>query len=98
MQRLNLDVPGLGEVRCSDVECIATSDGGQTTERGVGLMLSKPFKPCLIGYWAISEMVLLFRVKDKPFTLCIIQVYAPTSEHEEEEVDRFYEEVNLARE
>ena len=57
MQRLNLDVLGLSEVRWPGVGGIATSDGGcfiysagQTTERGVGVMLSKPLKPCLIGY------------------------------------------------
>ena len=61
-------------------------------------MLFKSLKPCLIGYWAISERVLLVRVKGKPFNLCIIQVYAPTSKHDEEEVGRFYDEVNLGGE
>ncbi len=38
------------------------------------------------------------RLKGVPFNICIIQVYAPTSEHDEEEVDQFYSEVNQARE
>ena len=32
------------------------------------------------------------------FTVCIIQVYAPTSEHDEEDIDQFYQELNQARE
>ncbi len=40
----------------------------------------------------------MVRLKGVPFNICIIQVYAPTSEHDEEEVDQFYSEVNQARE
>ena len=40
----------------------------------------------------------MVRIRGTPFNICIIQVYAPTSDHEEEDVDHFYEEVNIARE
>ena len=104
MERMNLQVLGLSEVRWPGVGVNPTASGGtfiysggQNAEKGVGVMLSKFIKPCLIGYWAISERVLLVRLKGAPFNICIIQVYAPTSEHDEEEVDQFYQELDQAR-
>ena len=105
MRRLQLDVLDISEVRWPGVGCVESPtggtfiySGGQTAERGVGVMLSRSMKPHLIGYWAVSDRVLLVRIRGTPFNICIIQVYAPTSEYEEEDVDHFYEEINLARE
>ena len=33
------------------------------------------------------------RLQDQPFTITVIQVYAPTSNAEEAEVERFYEDL-----
>ena len=33
------------------------------------------------------------RVQDKPFNITVIQVYSPTSNAEETEVERFYEDL-----
>ena len=33
------------------------------------------------------------RFQDKPFSITVIQVYAPTSNAEEAEVERFYEDL-----
>ena len=35
----------------------------------------------------------LFRFQGKPFNITVIQVYAPTSNAEEAEVERFYEDL-----
>ena len=37
--------------------------------------------------------MLLVRFQSKPFNITIIQVYAPTSNAEEAEVERFYEDL-----
>ena len=44
---------------------------------------------------AISEnnRMISVRFQDKPFILTVIQVYAPTSNAEEAEVERFYEDL-----
>lgn len=104
MQRLHLNVVGLSEVRWPGVICVETSKGGssiysigQTAERSVGMMIEKSLKPSLIGYWAASDRVLLVHIKGKPFTTCIIQVYAPTSDHDKVKLDQFYQKLNRAR-
>ncbi len=62
MGRLNMNVLGLSEVRWPGVGCVETQtggsfiySGGQTAERGVGVILDKMIKKCLIGYWAVSD-------------------------------------------
>ena len=43
---------------------------------------------------AISKMtVISVRLQGKPFNITVIQVYAPTSNAEEAEVERFYEDL-----
>ena len=65
--------------------------------RGVGIMLNSRTEDCLSGFYAVSERVLLVRLKGKPFDVCIIQVYAPTCDYSDEEVDLFYEDVMKAK-
>ena len=44
----------------------------------------------LTGYYAVSEGVLMDRLKGSPFGIYIIQAYAQTFEKDEEEVKNFY--------
>ena len=39
-----------------------------------------------------NERMISVRFQDKPFNTTVIQVYAPTSNAEEAEVERFYED------
>ena len=39
---------------------------------------------------------MLLKIIAKPFDIAIIQVYAPTSEHSDEEIEVFYEHVQKA--
>ena len=38
----------------------------------------------------------MMKLQSKPFDISIIQVYAPTQDYDEEDVEEFYEEVQLA--
>ena len=50
----------------------------------------------LIGYWAISERVKMIKLQGKPFNISIIQIYAPTQDQEDEEIELFYDETQTA--
>ena len=39
--------------------------------------------------------MILVRFQDKPFSITVIQVYAPTTEAKEAEVDQFYEDLEV---
>lgn len=59
-------------------------------------MTSPKVAKCLKGYWAVSDRVLVVKIRGKPFDITIIQVYAPTSERDEDEVDEFYNKLDQA--
>ena len=79
MNRLRVDMLGLIKVRWSGVGCnqmdnggIFMYAGGDTAERRVGIRLTESVARCLIGYWAVSDRVLLVRIKGNPFNICLI--------------------------
>ena len=38
----------------------------------------------------------MIKLQGKPFTISIIQIYAPTQDHEDEEIELFYDEIQTA--
>ena len=100
-ERMNLDIVGVSEVRWSGVSQITVGDyeliySGSEKHTGVGIMVKKDIARCLEGYWALSDRVLLVKIRGSPFNISIIQVYAPTGAHSEQEIDQFYEELDYA--
>ena len=100
MNRMKIDILGVSEVRWpgvgenqSEEGCFVYS-GGEGAVRGVGVMMSTRVAKCVMGYWAVSDRVLVVKIKGKPFDINIVQVYAPTSERDEDEVDEFYDKVD----
>ena len=49
-----------------------------------------------MGYWPISEKVLMAKLHGRPFNINIIEVYAPTHDHSDAEIEVFYEEIEKA--
>ena len=45
-----------------------------------------------------NDRMISVHFQDKPFNITVIQVYAPTSNAEEAEVERFYEDLQDLRE
>ena len=64
--------------------------GGQ---RGVAIILDKFHAKCLRSHNAISDRIVAIKLNTKPAPLNIIQVYAPTSDCEEEEIESFYNDL-----
>ena len=65
---------------------------------GVGILINKTEAVNITQYHhAISERVIAIDIKiNKRYTCKIIQVYAPTTGHKEEEIETFYEHINEA--
>ena len=47
----------------------------------------------VIGCHPISSRLMIVRLRESPFNITIIQVYAPTSSYDESKVDEFYREL-----
>ena len=100
MDRIGFNVLGLSETRwtgsnlCRSGNKTLIYSGGTKHERGVGILFNENTAKSLKGWWGVSDRVIVAKLESKPFDIGIIQVYAPTSTHEDEEVEKFYEDLD----
>ena len=56
-------------------------------------MVNKRVQNAVLGCNLKNDRMISVRLQGKPFNITVIQVYAPTSNTEETEVERFYEDL-----
>ena len=56
-------------------------------------MVNKRVRNAVLGCNLKNDTMISVRFQGKPFNITVIQVYAPTSNAEEDEVERFYEDL-----
>ena len=105
LKGLKWDIIGLSEVRRLGEAYIELSEGHifcyrgreDRREHGVGFLINKHLAGNIIEFYGISERVAGLVVKlNQKYKMKIVQVYAPTSTYEDEEVESFYEDVEAA--
>ena len=60
---------------------------------GAAIMVNKRVRNAVLGRNLKNNRMISVRLQGKPFNTTVIQVYAPTSNAEEAEVERFYEDL-----
>ena len=60
---------------------------------GVATMVNKRVQNAVLGCNLKNDRMISVRLQGKPFNITVIQVYAPTSNTEETEAERFYEDL-----
>ena len=55
--------------------------------------MHKDITSAVLGCRLLSSRLISFRLGADPFNMTIIQVYAPTSGHDDSEVDHFYQQL-----
>src|SRR6218665_2963651 len=101
LERLRVEICGIAEVRWSGRGHFDTSDGhmniysGEESQghSGGGVWINKGRKTAVIGYETVSSRILVVRLKAKPRCISLVQVYAPTAERENDEIEVFYQEM-----
>ena len=78
-----------------NVMLYAGKESGPRRE-GVGFILDKEATKSIIGYNPMSPRVITIRLKAHPINLTIIQVYAPTSDASDDNLESFYNTVQEA--
>ena len=56
-------------------------------------MVNKRVQNAVLGCNLKNDRMVSVRLQSKPFNITVIQVYAPTSNAEEPDVERFYEDL-----
>ena len=60
---------------------------------GVAIMVNKRVRNAVLGCNLKNDRMTSVHLQGKPFNITVIQVYAPTSNAEETEVEQFYEDL-----
>ena len=63
------------------------------TELGVALIVNKRVQNAILGCSLKNDRMISVHFQGKPFNITVIQVYAPTSNTEDTEVEQFYEDL-----
>ena len=63
------------------------------SRNGVAIMVNKRVRNAVLGCNLTNERMISVHFQGKPFNVTLIQVYAPTSNAEEAEVEQFYEDL-----
>ena len=65
----------------------------QSSHIPVHILVHNDVVDAVLGCQPVSSRLISIRLKAAPFNITIIQVYAPTSGHDDSEVDHFYQQL-----
>ena len=83
---------GMGEFN-SDDHCIYYSGQESLRRNGVTIIVNKRVRNAVLGCNLKNDRMISVHFQGKPFNSMVIQVYALTSNAEEAQVERFYEDL-----
>ena len=77
----------------SDVHYIYYCGQESLRRNGVAIIVNKRVQNAVLGCSLENDRMISVRLQGKPLNITVIQAYAPTSNAEEAEVERFYEDL-----
>ena len=100
MARMNIDILGISELKWTGMGGFNSDDHyiyycGQESFRrnGVAIMINKRVRNAVLGCSFKNNRMISVCFQGKPLNITVIRAYAPTSNAEEAEVERFYEDL-----
>ena len=100
MARVNVNILGISELKWTGMGEFNSDDhyisycGQESLRRnGVTIMVNKKVRNAVLGCNLRNDRMISVRFQGKPFNITVIQVYVPTSNAKEAEVERFYEDL-----
>ena len=100
MARMNINLVGISELKWTGMSKFNSDDhyisycGQESLKRnGVAIMVNKRVQYAVLGCNLKNDRMISVRLQGKPFNITVIQVYAPTSNAEEAEVEQFCEDL-----
>ena len=98
--RVNVDILGISELRWTGMGEFNSDDhyiyycGQESLKRnGIAIMVNNRVQNAVLGCNLKNDRMISVHFQGKPFSITVIQAYAPTSNAEEAEVERFYEDL-----
>ena len=98
MTRVNIDILGISKLRLTGMGEFNSDDhyiyycGQEYLRRNeLAIIVNNRVRNAVLGCNVKNDRMISVRFQGKPFNIMVIQVYAPTSNAEEAEVEQFYE-------
>ena len=98
MARVNIDILGISELKWTGMGEFNSDDhyiyycGQESLRRnGIAIIVNKRVWNAVLGCNLKNGRMISVHLQGKPYNIIVIQVYAPTSNTEEAEVEQFYE-------
>ena len=100
MARVNVNILGISELKWTGMGEFNSEDhyiyycGQESLRRnGVAIMVNKRVRNAVLGCNLKNDRLISVRFQGQPFNITVTQDYAPTSNAEEAEVERSYEDL-----
>ena len=100
MARVNVDILGISELTWTGTGEFNSDDhyiyycGQESLKRnGVAIMVNRRVRNAVLGCSLKNNRMISVHFQGKPFNIMVIQVYAPTSNAEEAEVEQCYKDL-----
>ena len=100
MARVNIEILGISKLKWTGMGEFNSVDhyiyycGQESLGRnGVAVLVNKRVQNAVLGCNLKKDRMISVRFQAKPFNIMVIQVYVPTSNAEEAEVECFYEDL-----
>ena len=100
MARMNVHILGISELKWtgmgefnSDEHYVYYCPQESLRRNGVAIMVNKRVRNAILGCNLKNDRMISIHFQGKSFNITVIQVYAPSSNTEEAEVERFYEDL-----
>ena len=100
MARVNIDILGNSELKWTGMGEFNSDDhyiyycGQESLKRnGAAIMVNKRVQNAVLGCNLKNDRMISVCFQGTPFNITVIQVYAPTNNAEEAEVEQFYEDL-----
>lgn len=99
MQRYGINILGISETKMKGKEdeendgMMIVKSGGEQRQRGVAIIFDQEAAKRITEVEKCSDRVIMVKVSATPVDMVIIQVYMPTTDHEDEEVEEIYEQI-----
>ena len=100
MARVNVDILGISELKWTGIGEFNSDDhyiyyyGQQSLRKnGLALIVNKRIQHAVLGCNFKNDRMISVYFQGKPFNITVIQIYAPTTNAEEAEVEEFYDDL-----
>ena len=94
MDKCELNAVGLSEVRWPGKDYTMFYSGGVKAEKCVAVVLRNDDVKRLPKVGCCSDRLMFVKISVKPVDIVLVQVYMPTANQDENEIEKLYEEIS----